>query len=185
MNYTWATATHVGLHRDQNEDSVFPLDDGSGSGPVVIAVADGMGGHAAGEVASRIAIDAATSGIPGDLDMQARSQRANDAVLAAVADDPSIAGMGTTLTMAVLTPEGTMHVAHIGDSRLYVKRGETLHLVTVDHTWVMDLVARGQISPADAGTHPLRHLLTRVVGMESVHADVIEFPLETGDRNLF
>jgi len=184
MKYTWATATDVGHHRDKNEDAVSPADDGAGTGPVVIAVADGMGGHAAGEVASKIAIDAATAGTPADKDMAARVERANAAVLAAVDEDPSVAGMGTTITVGVFEPDGTLYIGHIGDSRLYVLRGTSFEQVTADHTWVMDLVARGQISPADAATHPRKHLLSRVVGMAGVQADVVEFALEPGDRVL-
>jgi len=185
MKYTWATATDVGHLRDKNEDAVAPADDGSGTGPLVIAVADGMGGHAAGEVASRLAIDAATAGAPVDQDMAARVERANAAVLAAVDEDPSVAGMGTTITIGVFEPNGTLHVGHVGDSRLYVMRGMSLEQVTTDHTWVMDLVARGQISLADAATHPRKHLLSRVVGMAGVTADEIEYALEPGDRVLF
>jgi serine/threonine protein phosphatase PrpC len=185
MKYTWATATDVGHLREKNEDAVAPADDGSGSGPVVIAVADGMGGHAAGEVASRIAIAAATAGAPIDQHMAARVERANAAVLAAVDEDPSVAGMGTTMTIGVFEPNGTLHIGHVGDSRLYVMRGTSFEQVTTDHTWVMDLVSRGQISPADAATHPRKHLLSRVVGMAGVKADEIEFSLEPGDRVLF
>ena len=184
MKYTWATATDVGHLRDNNEDAVAPADDGSGPGPVVIAVADGMGGHAAGELASRVAIDAATEGTPAATDMAGRVQRANAAVLAAVDEDPGVAGMGTTLTIGVFDRNGTLHIGHIGDSRLYVMRGSSLDQVTADHTWVMDLVARGQISQADAATHPRKHLLSRVVGMAGVQADEIEFVLEPGDRVL-
>ena len=184
MKYTWATATDVGHHRDKNEDAVSPADDGSGAGPVVIAVADGMGGHAAGEVASSIAIDAATAGPPADKDMATRIERANAAVLAAVDEDPSVAGMGTTITIGVFEPDGALYIGHVGDSRLYVLRDTSFEQVTADHTWVMDLVARGQISPADASTHPRKHLLSRVVGMAGVQADVIEYALEPGDRVL-
>jgi protein phosphatase len=184
MNYTWATATDVGHLREKNEDSVAPSEDGSGTGPVVIAVADGMGGHAAGEVASRIAIEAAIEGAPANKDMAGRVERANAAVLAAIDEDPTVAGMGTTLTMGVFDPDGIVHIGHIGDSRLYVMRDGSLEQVTADHTWVMDLVARGQISPADAATHPRRHLLSRVVGMAGVKADEIEYALEPGDRVL-
>jgi protein phosphatase len=144
-----------------------------------------MGGHAAGEIASRIAIDAATDGTPAVMDMAGRVERANAAVLAAVDEDPGVAGMGTTLTIGVFDKSGTLHIGHIGDSRLYVMRGTSLDQVTTDHTWVMDLVARGQISQADAATHPRKHLLSRVVGMAGVQADETEYALEPGDRVLF
>jgi protein phosphatase len=185
MKYTWATATHVGHVRDQNEDSVAPEVDGSSSGPIVVAVADGMGGAAAGEVASRLAIDAAVAGPPADVDTSRRVLDANRAVLDAVLQDPSRAGMGTTMTLGVFDAEGTLHLGHVGDSRAYLLRNDELERLTTDHTYVMELVARGQLSIEDAASHPRRNLITRVVGMDDITVDQSKVPLEPGDRVLF
>lgn len=184
MNYSWASATHIGHVRETNEDSVFPREDGSGPGPVVVAVADGMGGAAAGEVASRLAIEAATAGPPNDEDLTARITAGNRAVLDAIAEDQGLVGMGTTLTMVVLDADGVAHFGHVGDSRAYLLQGDSFRQLSHDHTYVMELVARGQISPSDAETHPRRHLLTRVIGMDEVVVDEFDEQLEAGDRIL-
>jgi serine/threonine protein phosphatase PrpC len=185
MRYTWASATHVGLVRAGNEDSVRPVNDGSTEDPVVIAVADGMGGAVAGEVASRVAIDAAfaekaTSDIsPGD-----RVRNGNDAVVAAVADDTTLSGMGTTLTVGLFLPGGTVRIGHIGDSRLYLYRDNELQQLTRDHTLVAELVAMGRITAEEAATHPRRHLVTRVIGTPDVNVDEFEVELKPDDRIL-
>ncbi len=184
MKYTWATATHVGHVREQNEDAVAPEIDGTSSGPVVVAVADGMGGAAAGEVASRLALEAAIAGPPADTDTARRISDGNRAVLDAVLEDPSQAGMGTTMTLGVFDVAGTLHLGHVGDSRAYLFRNDELRRLTTDHTYVMELVARGQISIEDASTHPRRNLITRVVGMEDVAVDTDDVALEPGDRVL-
>ncbi|MDH3500680.1 MAG: protein phosphatase 2C domain-containing protein [Acidimicrobiia bacterium] len=184
MKYTWATASHVGHVRDQNEDSVAPELDGSSEGPVVVAVADGMGGAAAGEVASKLALEAAISAPPADTDTAGRITAGNKAVLDAIVADPSRAGMGTTMTLGVFDASGTLHLGHVGDSRAYLLRDGSLRRLTTDHTYVMDLVARGQLSPEAASTHPRRHLITRVVGMEDIAVDQSEVSLVPGDRVL-
>ena len=185
MNYTWATATHVGHLRDGNEDFVTPSEDGSGSGPLVVAIADGMGGHVGGEVASRLAVEAAIAPPPGeDVDVGDRVDLGNDAVLAATEEDPSLAGMGTTLTLGLFDTDGALHIGHVGDSRLYLLRDGELRQLTRDHTWVMDMLSRGQLSEKQAVNHPRRHLLTRVLGMAGVPVDEDTLELEEGDRLL-
>lgn len=182
MNYTWASASDVGHVRETNEDSVFPEADGRGSGPVVIALADGMGGAAAGEVASSLAIEAAVAdeGAAGS-----RVRRGNEAVLAAEAANPEYAGMGTTLTIGLFSAEGRLELGHVGDSRAYLLRAGELTQLTTDHTLVADMVAQGRITAAQAEVHPRRHLLTRVVGMNGIEPDVAVHELEDGDRLLF
>ena len=184
MNYTWASATHPGLVRDGNEDALSPSDDGTGRGPLVVAVADGMGGHVAGEIASRIAIDAAVDGASAAMDAVARVEAGNDAVLSATQSEPELAGMGTTMTLAILDERGRMQIGHVGDSRLYLFRDDQLQLLTNDHTWVGELVARGQLTPEAAATHPRRHMLTRVLGTSPVVVDETTLDLEKGDRIL-
>ncbi len=183
MRYTWASATHVGLVRVGNEDSVRPTTDGSLTEPVIIAVADGMGGAVAGEVASRIAIEAAveadaTEGLsPGE-----RIHLGNAAVVKAVDEDYTLSGMGTTLTLALFLPEGVARIGHIGDSRLYLYRDGELNQITRDHTLVADLVAMGQITPEQAETHPRRNLVTRVIGTPEIQPDEVELDLRARDR---
>ena len=184
MKYTWATATHVGHVREQNEDSVAPAIDGTAQGPVVVAVADGMGGAASGEVASALALSAATAGPPADTDTTRRITDGNRAVLDAVLSDPSHAGMGTTMTLGVFDAEGTLHLGHVGDSRAYLLRKGELSRLTTDHTYVMELVEKGHLTPEEALTHPRRNLITRVVGMENVTADESKVSLSPGDRIL-
>lgn len=183
MKYTWATATDVGHVREGNEDSVSPADDGAGSGPMVIAIADGMGGHVGGEVASRLAIDAAIDPpAQASITTSERIAAGNEAVIAKSADDPGLAGMGTTLTLGVFDTDGMMRIGHVGDSRLYLLRDGDLRQLTTDHTWVMEMQIRGQLSPEQAANHPRRHLLTRVLGMPQVEVESAEVELQDGDR---
>lgn len=184
MNYTWASATDAGHVRDHNEDSLAPAEDGSGAGPLVVAVADGMGGHAAGEVASQLAISAAVTDAKGDAGAADRVTLANEAVVAATAADDQLKGMGTTMTLAVLDESGAMHIAHVGDSRLYLFRDDELRLLTNDHTWVGELVARGQLTEAQASAHPRRHIVTRVLGMQELAVDETTLDLAKRDRIL-
>ncbi|MDJ0924359.1 MAG: protein phosphatase 2C domain-containing protein [Acidimicrobiia bacterium] len=162
-----------------------PFDDGSTEEAVVVAVADGMGGAVAGEVASRVAIEAAMAeGADAEISPADRVRAGNDAVLSAIGEDYTLSGMGTTLTLGLFDPSGFLHVAHIGDSRLYVLRNEELQQVTTDHTLVAELVALGQITEEQAETHPRRHLVTRVIGTDTITVDELEIAIEPGDRIL-
>ena len=186
MNYTWATATHVGHLRDGNEDFVIPAEDGSGSGPLLVAVADGMGGHVGGEIASRVAVEAAVAIPPGaDVDVHDRVGLGNDAVLAATEEDLRLSGMGTTLTLGHFDTDGLLYIGHVGDSRLYLLRDAALSQLTTDHTWVADMLSGGRLTEEEAADHPRRHLLTRVLGMADVPIDEDTLELEAGDRLLF
>ena len=171
--------------RDGNEDSVAPTDDGAGAGPLIVAVADGMGGHVGGEVASKLAIDAAVAQ-PADASVTpgTRVKAGNAAVTDRSTSNPKLAGMGTTLTLAVLDTEGTAHIGHVGDSRLYLLREGNLRQVTTDHTWVTEMQRRGQLSEEQAANHPRRHLLTRVLGMVDIDVDEDDLELLAGDRVL-
>ena len=185
MKYAWATASHVGHVREGNEDSVSPLEDGNGKGPLLIVIADGMGGHVGGEIASRLAIDAAVGpAIDTGVPPSARVTMGNEAVMAAVADDSSLAGMGTTMTLGLFDTDERLHVGHVGDSRLYLLRDSELKLMTRDHTWVMDMLVSGRLTEEEAERHPRRHLLTRVLGMANVAVDEQEIQLLEGDRIL-
>ncbi len=181
MRFIWAVATHPGMIRDHNEDSVFPTSAGSGDGPLLVAVADGMGGHAGGEVASRIAVEmiSADTSIPLDR----RITDANDAIAAEGTRDRSLAGMGTTVSAAEIGADGSVTIGHVGDSRVYLLRDGTLTQLTRDHTFVAELVADGRITPEEAAVHPQRSMILRALGHgRPLEVDVIEERLSAGDR---
>lgn len=181
MRYLWATATHQGMVRDNNEDSVFPTASGDSDDHVVLIVADGMGGHVAGEVASRIAINAAAS---TELDPVDRVAAGNRAIREEVARDPSLEGMGTTMTLLVIDGD-VATLAHVGDSRAYLLRQDELSQLTEDHTVAAEYVAMGQLSAEEAGSHPQRHMLTKTLGLTRfVNVDEYKVDLSRGDRIL-
>ena len=133
MKYTWSSATHVGFVRENNQDAVAPKDDGTTDGILIAAVADGMGGAAAGDVASRVALAAAIAPSPQDQpDPGERVQFANEAVIQAEAEDVARRGMGTTLTLAMFHPDGHVDVGHAGDSPRDLFLPGTLSQRTVD-----------------------------------------------------
>lgn len=182
MKYRWASATHTGMVRTNNEDSLYPTESGSGSAPRLFIVADGMGGHVAGEVASRIAVETAvdTSDTPGR-----RVVGANHAVLLHVAENPDLAGMGTTITLVEVGEDDVGRFAHVGDSRAYMLRQGELRQLTVDHTVAAEYVAAGKLSPEEAQSHPQRNMITRALGLtQNLVVDEIEEPLAAGDRLL-
>ena len=182
MNFVWATASHQGRIRANNEDSFYPETDGRGDQPLLIAVADGMGGHTAGEVASRIAIEEATetTGNP-----ERRVKTANEAILDAVLEKPSLASMGTTLTLAQLDPIGRGTIGHVGDSRAYLLRNGKLTQLTIDHSFVQEEIDAGRMTPEAARNHPNRGLITRVLGLaRDVEVDIKRLRLLADDRLL-
>jgi serine/threonine protein phosphatase PrpC len=175
-------ASHVGRVRSTNEDSYLTRSD-------VAVVADGMGGHSSGDVASRLAIGAfealPDSPILAPQDIHGALDWANDLILQDATTNPSKAGMGTTVTgLALVGYAGSPHwmVFNVGDSRVY--RVDTEHIVqlTVDHSEVAELVTAGKITTEQARTHPLRHVVTRSLGTEPAPtADVWIFPATAGD----
>ena len=182
MRYVWGSATHQGMVRQNNEDSLFPENSGESTETTVLVVADGMGGHVAGEVASRLAINAAAS---SDLEPDDRVAAANRAIREEVARQPELEGMGTTMTLVEVTPEGKARFAHVGDSRAYLYRGGDLRQLTEDHTVAMEYVALGQLALEEADDHPQSHMLTRCLGLTRfVNVDRIDVGLEPGDRIL-
>jgi len=179
----FAVRSDVGLLREGNEDSAY-------AGPHLLAVADGMGGHAAGEVASAAAIQALApldSEDPGPDLVGALADAVSTANLRLqelIISDPAIEGMGTTLT-ALLWSDGYAALCHIGDSRAYLLRDGQLVQVTHDHTLVQSLVDEGKITEDDVATHPHRSLLLRALDGRTI-AEPDLAPLETlpGDRYL-
>lgn len=181
MNYTWASGSHVGRIRSSNEDSVHPTNAGAADGLLAV-VADGMGGAAAGEVASATALDAV---LAADTDVAERVRSANRAVYAMARAKRELTGMGTTVTVTELGPDGNAHFGHVGDSRAYLLRDGDLRQLTADHTVVAEWMAAGAITAAEAKTHPRRGMLTRSVGVgPEVAVDAFDVHLEPGDRLL-
>lgn len=160
-----AGRTHQGLVRPGNEDSFL-------CGRWVFAVADGMGGHPAGDVASALVLEPAAElderGVTGESPAAALLEavrEGNRRVLADAGANPARAGMGTTVTAAAVT-DGRVSLVHAGDSRAYLLRGGALHRLTVDHTPVEEAVLAGELSREEADNHPHRHVLNRVVGLD-------------------
>ncbi len=173
-------ATDIGTTRPTNEDSLACIE------PDTYIVADGMGGHAAGEVASRILVDTAKAVLElkdsySELALKNAVLQANQAMLEAIQQHPEYAGMGTTATL--FHREGDSGIwAHVGDSRLYILHEGKLRQITRDHSLVSDLVDNGSITPAEARIHPRRNVLTRAVGVDAdLLVDTGSFPLQQGD----
>ena len=183
LSVRYGARSDVGLLRTLNEDSMY-------AGPRLLAIADGMGGHAAGEVASRIAIESVApldEDQPGD-DMLATLRQAVDSASAYLRDmvsaDTALEGMGTTLT-ALLFAGHRLGLLHIGDSRAYLLRDGELTQITHDHTLVQGLIDEGRLSPEEANTHPQRSWITRALdGRSSVDPDVSVREVQAGDRYL-
>jgi len=152
--------TDVGRQRSSNEDALLET-------PPLFAVADGMGGARAGEVASGIAVEMLAAMEDPDAGPEQRLEQAAQAANRKIFDlaqaDESRSGMGTTLTAVVFT-DGHLAVAHVGDSRLYRWRGDELERLTRDHSLVEELVRRGELDPADVESHPQRAIITRALG---------------------
>lgn len=177
---SYGSRTDVGLVRDHNEDSLAV-------NPPLYAVADGMGGHAAGEVASEIAIQTLVANAPetpdGD-DLARAVVAANHAVIRAAAEGIGRKGMGTTMTCAMLSGKRLV-VAQVGDSRAYLLHEGGLQRITRDHSLMADLIESGQITVEEARVHPQRSVITRALGSDpSTLPDIYEMNVAPGDRLL-
>jgi len=174
-----------GCIRKNNEDSFLVLPEQG-----LYAVADGMGGHRAGEVASSTALEELRKLVPQLVELEAQGLEnglteafaiANQVVYQASTTEPENAGMGTTLTVLMVRSK-TVVITHVGDSRAYLWRDDVLTLLTVDHSLVGELVRLEQISPEEAEKHPQRHVLMRAVGADpDVEVDCRSVDLQTGD----
>ena len=178
MNLAFGSLTDVGRVRTANEDSMLADEQRS-----LFVVADGMGGHNAGEVASATALEVLVSRVDGGTSLAEATSEANTTILAKASGDANLAGMGTTLTAVTISDGRTAVFAHVGDSRAYLVRGGDLTQITEDHSVVEELVRDGRLSPEDAETHPHRSILTRALGVEEhVEVDAYEVDLLPGDR---
>lgn len=175
---TFGAATHVGRVREANEDSKLHE-------PPLFAVADGMGGHLAGDVASQLAIETLSSGVLSDSEALVSAVRdANRKIFERAAEDPLLTGMGTTIT-ALYAADSSVQIVHVGDSRAYLFREDELQRLTRDHTHVGRLVEEGRLSPEDADRHPQRSYLERALGVDpEVDVDVQVLDTLPGDRLL-
>lgn len=190
MTATWeaAGATDVGRVRPHNEDA-FVIDARRG----VFLVADGMGGHAAGEIASAIASEAVGAALRQGVDaglpaadlatvMAESFHQAHHSILNYSVTKPETTGMGTTMTAMVVCDDGTFRIGHVGDSRAYVLRDGDLQQVTRDHTYVQREVDAGRLTAVGARRHHLSHILTRALGADSLdQPDVFAGTLLPGD----
>ncbi len=182
IEVAWGARTHTGHRRAENQDAVLAQ-------PPVFAVADGMGGHAGGQLASGLAIDGlralADKGEPSRLDLLDAVRSIDRAIEARGETDAP--GMGTTLTGIALTGSGQDHlvVFNIGDSRSYLLRGSSFVQLTHDHSVVQELIDQGELSAEQAEHHPERHVITRSLG-SGEHLDIDWWSIEPkpGDRYL-
>ncbi|MGH7482928.1 MAG: Stp1/IreP family PP2C-type Ser/Thr phosphatase [Longimicrobiales bacterium] len=189
MKWESAARTDRGRRRPQNEDAFLVRPDLG-----VFAVADGMGGHAAGDVASRLAVDTIAERIEGAHSRRYGRRRAADILGAAVREanhtihvaadvEPDKAGMGTTVTaLAIVSRDHVAALAHVGDSRAYRFDRDGLRQLTKDHTWVQQQVDEGMLTPYQARRHPFGNVLTRALGTDAgVDVDSLDTELRAGD----
>ena len=177
-------ATHVGKVRNNNEDSLTVIE------PETFVVADGMGGAQAGEVASQMLVEVvkivlANVPRPWDEKILARAILvANEKILETARKNDELKGMGTTAT--ILSLDGlNAYFAHVGDSRLYLLRGDDFKQITEDHSYVDTLVKRGELTAEQARVHPMKNVLLQAVGVvEDVFVDAANFSVEHGDKFL-
>lgn len=180
MRLNYAIASDRGLVRSNNEDSAY-------AGPHLLALADGMGGHAAGEVASQIMIHyiSKLDVNPEDNDMLALlgaiADDANRALAKGVRENPATEGMGTTLSALMFNGQ-EFGLIHVGDSRGYLLRKGKLHQITMDDTYVQSLVNKGELSPDDVSTHPQRSMILKAYAGRPVEPFLKNLPTRPGDR---
>ena len=178
--------TDVGIKRKVNQDSIFYSDKPIGNLPNLFIVADGMGGHKAGDFASNFAVKSFLEHIKNsDKDnfitlMNEALQKTNAALFAKAKENPDFEGMGTTFVAATLKGN-QLYVLNVGDSRLYVS-GDRFTQITRDHSWVEEMVTKGEMAREEARTHSRKNLITRAVGAdEEVMADFFEVCINPGE----
>ena len=199
MRVRFSGETHVGMKRPHNEDSLhLPVDDR------LAIVADGMGGHASGEVASRLAVETIVQhfrqtadegtltwpfkvdfGVRGDASRLASAiQLANHKILAAAHEDPARKGMGTTV-VAILVQDAEVVIGHVGDSRVYRVRGQAIDQLTEDHSLINDYIKMKRMTVEEAASWPQKNVIVRALGMkERVQVDILVEKARVGDRYL-
>ena len=176
--------TNVGKVRKNNEDSLLVTE------PNIFVAADGMGGAAAGEVASKILVDTVKNflaNVSEPLDEKVLSKailKSNAAILREAKENPNLRGMGTTATILHIY-KNLAYFAHVGDSRLYRLKNSALEQMTLDHSYVESLVRSGELTPAQAKVHPMKNILTQAVGaMEDIQVETGNFKVDGGEKFL-
>lgn len=182
--------TDIGRKRKLNQDYVFTSEEAVGNLSNVFIVADGMGGHAAGDYASKTAVETIVSSLEQSFEknptisLRKAIETANDVIYRTAEGDPSLEGMGTTVVAATFVGK-FLEVLNVGDSRLYVMNDKKITQITVDHSLVEEMVRRGGIARSEARNHPDKNIITRAVGIKpGVEADVYTVELESGDTVL-
>lgn len=181
----FAATSQTGVAHKVNQDGYRLQRDEDGS--YIAIVADGMGGHVAGEVASALAVEAIWQALITEREQDPDErllravQAANAVIFQRAQEDPACAGMGTTIVV-VIADESNLHIAHVGDSRAYLCRQGELQALTSDHSYVNELVRRGQLAPEKAHAHPQRNLLLRSLGtLPEVQVEYTRFEWSEGD----
>lgn len=181
--------TDVGMVRDVNQDYVFASAAAVGNVPNLLIVADGMGGHRAGDYAARLAVEVFKQEVADSVNVEPEAmmtqamKTANQKVFEAAQADRELSGMGTTLVAATVI-DRTLYFANVGDSRLYVLNDDIRQL-SKDHSLVEEMVRLGGIRPEDAKNHPDKNIITRAVGAKNkVESDFFEYRLKKGDTIL-
>lgn len=193
MRVRWAAATHPGRRRASNEDAWCARPDLG-----LYIVADGMGGHVAGEVASRLAVDTVEAAIasgdagpdapadatPPERRLKSAFEQAAAAIALQSARNPRLKGMATTASAVLIAPDGS-GIGHVGDSRVYLWRDAFLQQLTHDHSWVAEQVSLGLMTAAEARQHPWRNVVTRALSAnDAPHVELSPLHLQPGDRLL-
>ena len=182
--------TDVGQNRSMNQDFVFASETPVGNLPNLFVVADGMGGHRAGDTASRDTVGTLIESVRKSREtnpikiIRTAVEEANRRVYEKSREDENLAGMGTTVVVAVI--EGRyLYVANVGDSRLYISGEQGLVQITRDHSWIAEMVMRGELSKEEARNHPDKNIITRALGAsEEVDIDFFDVQLEEKNRIL-
>ena len=184
------SATDIGQKRHMNQDFIFTSEEPVGNLPNLFVVADGMGGHNAGDFASRYGVSVLVESVRRDKNfnpvkvMRNAIEAANREVFSQSRNDPSMAGMGTTMVVCTVVG-GYAYIANVGDSRLYLAGSESMTQITQDHSLIAEMVRLGELTPEEGRNHPDKNIITRAVGTnEDVKIDFFDVKLETGDQIL-
>ena len=183
------SATDIGQKRTMNQDFIFTSEDSVGNLPNLFVVADGMGGHNAGDFASRYGVSVLVESVRKDRNfnpvkiLRNAIEAANREVFSQAQMDPAMAGMGTTTVVCTIVG-GYAYVANVGDSRLYVA-GSDLTQITQDHSLIAEMVRLGELTPEQGKNHPDKNIITRAVGTsQDVKIDFFDIKLEQGNQIL-
>lgn len=182
-NFEAALATHVGMKRKQNQDSAAIKEELS-----LFILADGMGGHQGGEIASQLAVDAVAENFlknpstPTSILMHQSILQANQAIYDRSFAEPALRGMGTTTTVLKLADDGIAHIGQVGDSRAYYWNSQGIWQLTQDHSLVQEKLRAGLITREQVKTDEMKNVITRSVGYEhNLKVDLYTFPVKSGD----